>query len=424
MERKTITVSALNRYLKYRLDNDPNLQNILLRAEISNFKRQSRGHFYFTLKDEESQISAVMWASNAKSVLFEPKDGTKVLVEGYVSVYEVSGTYQLYITKMTVDGVGDLFLAYEKLKKQLEEKGMFDPLHKRELPAFPKTVGVITSPTGAAVRDIIHIINRRYPLTEILIYPAVVQGDEAKISIVKMIEKANRDAIADVLIVGRGGGSIEDLWAFNEEIVANAIYQSRIPVVSAVGHETDFTIADFVSDRRAPTPSAAAELVVPDRETLVQDLLKLEQKMEYIQKTKIDFCERKLKTILQSIIFRNPDRILEKNQMRFVNLSDRLEQSHPAKMLEKKTEQLSQFGLRLDLYYRRAYEKSVHEFQIMTEKLSLLNPLSIMKKGYAVIKKEEKIIRSVEDVAVKETIAVTLQDGLLDCLITGIRKEN
>jgi exodeoxyribonuclease VII large subunit len=423
MERKAITVTALNKYLKFRLDQDANLQNIFLRAEISNFKPHSRGHFYFTLKDEESQIAAVMFANNAKSVLFDPKNGTKVLVEGYVSVYEVAGTYQLYVTKMTLDGIGDLYLAYEKLKKKLEEKGMFAAAHKKSLPAFPKTVGVITSPTGAAVRDVIHIINRRFPLTSILIYPALVQGEEAKNSIVKMIEKANADAIADVLIVGRGGGSIEDLWAFNEEIVANAIYQSRIPIVSAVGHETDFTIADFVADLRAPTPSGAAELVVPDSEKLRQDLDKLKQKLDYVENNRLRTAKKSLQTVLQSAVFRNPDRLLEKSRMQVLNISDRLEQTDPAKVLLKKSEQISQFSQRLDRGFHRIYLQNAHLFTLMAEKLELLNPLAIMKKGYAVVKKNQKIIRSVQEIAPQDMIDVVLQDGTADCIVTGIRKE-
>jgi len=423
MERKAITVTALNKYLKYRLDNDANLQNIFLRAEISNFKPHSRGHFYFTLKDEESQIAAVMFANNAKSVLFEPKNGTKVLVEGYVSIYEVAGTYQLYVTRMTLDGIGDLYLAYEKLKKKLEDLGMFDAAHKRPLPAFPKTVGVITSPTGAAVRDVINIINRRFPLTKILIYPALVQGDEAKNSIVKMIEKANADAICDVLIVGRGGGSIEDLWAFNEEIVANAIYHSRIPIVSAVGHETDFTIADFVSDLRAPTPSGAAELVVPDREKLKQDLDKLKQKIVYLENNRLSMAHKSLETVLQSLVFRNPDRLLEKSRMRVLALSDRLEQTDPAKVLVKRNEQVTQFSERLDRGFTQIYVKNAHQFEIMAGKLELLNPLAIMKKGYAVVKKNQRIIRSVQEVALHDSIDVVLQDGTVEGIITGIRKE-
>lgn len=423
MERKPITVSALTRYIKYRIDNDVNLQDVLLRAEISNFKRHSRGHFYFTLKDEESQIGAVMFSSAAKTVPFDPKDGDKVLVEGRITVYEPQGNYQLYVAKMTLDGVGDLYLAYEKLKARLESLGWFDPSRKRPIPRFPRTVGVVTSPTGAAVRDIIHIINRRYPLCRILVYPAIVQGDGAKQSISAMIEKANRDAFADVLIVGRGGGSIEDLWAFNEEMVADAIRRSKIPVISAVGHETDFTIADFVADLRAPTPSGAAELAVPDSSRLDADVAKLAFRAEFLVSGRIRAERARLSSVLESFAFRNPLRLTETARLRFLHATERLEGAHPARVLEKHAEKTGNLAMRLDSAFRGLLDRRVQSFRLMAEKMELLNPLGLMKKGYSVLRKGPRILRSIEEMAPGDRVEAVLSDGTAECIVETLRKD-
>ena len=263
MEERYLTVSALTKYIKYKFDHDHHLEEVLLEGEISNFKHHSRGHFYFTLKDQFASISVTMFSSFAKTVKFMPADGMKVFVKGNVTVYEPSGTYQINIKEMKSDGIGDLFLAFQKLKEQLAKEGLFDPSHKKALPRFPNCIGVITSPTGAAIRDIIRTVERRYPLTKVLLYPAIVQGESAKEDLVRQIKLANDQHLCDCLIVGRGGGSLEDLWAFNERIVAEAIYSSKIPIISAVGHEIDVTIADFVADIRAATPTAAAEIATP-----------------------------------------------------------------------------------------------------------------------------------------------------------------
>ena len=267
--KQYLSVTALTKYIKYKLEGDTHLKQIYLKGEISNLTKHSRGHYYFSLKDENAQIKAIMFSSATKSLAFDPKDGDKVLAYGAISVYEPSGSYSIQIYQMEPDGIGALYLAYEKLKEELEEKGYFSQTRKKPIPKYPSAIGVITSPTGAAIRDIIHTIERRYPLTKLILYPALVQGDTAKESIRDQINKANQDSLVDVLIVGRGGGSIEDLWAFNERVVAEAIYASKIPIISAVGHETDFTISDFVSDLRAPTPTAAAELATPDRKSVV-----------------------------------------------------------------------------------------------------------------------------------------------------------
>lgn len=423
MERKYITVSALNKYLKYRLDNDQNLQNILLKAEISNYKRHSRGHIYFTLKDEESQIAAVMFFNNAKTLLFDPKEGDKVIVEGYVSVYEAAGTYQVYVTKMSQDGIGDLYQAYEILKQQLFEKGLFSADHKRKIPLYPHTVGIITSPTGAAVHDVINIINRRYPLCKIIVYPALVQGDGAKHSLVKMIEKANHDCLCDVLIVGRGGGSIEDLWAFNEEIVAYAVFQSQIPIISAVGHETDYTIVDFVSDLRAPTPSGAAELVVPDQIVLRQTIAKLQHKTQFLYTAKVLACRQKLKAITDTTIFHRPQRLLERNMLRLISTTARLEQTDPFKILTKNQGLIDSFTKRLNVNFRMNYDNHAHHYQTTINKLELLNPLAIMKKGYSVITKKSKIVRSITEISIADSLSLQLADGSADCVVKTIRRD-
>ena len=272
MEERYLTVTALTKYIKYKFDHDRNLEDVLLEGEISNFKHNSRGHFYFTLKDENSQISAAMFSTYASRVKFEPEDGMKVYVRGNVTVYEPSGTYSINVKEIKSNGIGDLYIAYEKLKKELEALGLFNEEHKKPIPRYPEYIGVITSPTGAAIRDIINTIKRRYPVAKLILYPAIVQGEDAKGDVVRQIKNANKDGLCDVLIVGRGGGSIEDLWAFNEKIVAQAIYDSEIPIISAVGHEIDFTIADFVADIRAATPTAAAELATPNIEILRENI--------------------------------------------------------------------------------------------------------------------------------------------------------
>ncbi|MBR4173565.1 MAG: exodeoxyribonuclease VII large subunit, partial [Clostridia bacterium] len=280
MEPLIATVSQLNSYMKRLIESQEPISDIWIKGEISNFKEHYSGHLYITLKDDGGVLKAVMFKSAAQNLTFKPEDGMRVLARGRVGVYEQSGTYQLYINEMTPDGVGELYIAYEKLKKRLQEEGLFDDSHKKPIPKYPERVGVVTATTGAAVRDIINVITRRYPYCEIIIYPSLVQGAGAKENIVEAIEYFNENNLCDTLIVGRGGGSIEDLWAFNEEIVARAIYASKIPIISAVGHETDFTIADFVADLRAPTPSAAAEIAVPSQIELAAAISGMESRIK------------------------------------------------------------------------------------------------------------------------------------------------
>ena len=305
MQDKYVTISTINNYLKAYFDNNPHLQHVYLQGEISNFKNHSRGHLYFTLKDEQSRLSAVMFQTNALKLNFEPEDGMNVLVEGRISCYPAQGSYQIYVEKMEVDGVGNLYIEFEKLKKKLAAEGLFDKSKKKAIPKTPKRIGIVTASTGAAIRDILTTIKRRYPICETILFPSLVQGADAAKDIVRNIELANSYDI-DTLIVGRGGGSIEDLWPFNEEIVARAIYNSKVPVISAVGHEIDFTIADFVADLRAPTPTAAAELAVPNIDTINTYLLNVVNRSTLSINGYIDNKKQTLGSLINSYVLKKP----------------------------------------------------------------------------------------------------------------------
>lgn len=300
-----ITVTQLNKYLKYKIDNDPNLGIVFLKGEISNFKNHSRGHFYFTLKDETSRINAIMFKTYASLVKFQLYDGMKVLVTGRVSVYEASGSYQIYVEEIMEDGVGSLYLAFEQLKEKLQKEGLFLESHKKKIPKIPRRIGIVTAPTGAAIKDILSTIKRRWPLCETILFPALVQGDLASQDIVKKIKMADTYDL-DVLIVGRGGGSLEDLWPFNEEIVARAIYEAKVPIISAVGHEIDFTIADFVADKRAPTPTGAAEMAVPNLPDVKNYLEQVTIRLQKAMTTKLNMASQRLKNLTDRRIFKNP----------------------------------------------------------------------------------------------------------------------
>lgn len=418
---KYLTVTALNRYLKFKFDQDSELQSILLKAEISNFKRHSRGHLYLTLKDDKSQVSAVMFASQTRSLNFQPKDGDKILVSGYVSIYESYGNYQVYITKMEMDGIGDLYLAYEKLKKSLESEGLFKEEHKKPLPHLPQRVGVITSKTGAALRDVINVMSTRFPMTNIIVYPASVQGVFAKGEIVKQIEKANQDQLCDVLIVGRGGGSIEDLWPFNEESVARAIYASKIPIISAVGHETDFTIADFVADKRASTPSHGAEIAVPNIHEIKEFINVQEKHLNQSLTFVLTKRQQRLQHLLSSQIFSQPMRLIQNEELKFNHYFDRLIQKSPEKLIEQKQKDVASLIQKLQTSFAYRIEKSQHRFVQVSQALELVNPLSIMTKGYAVVRQDEKIKKSIDEIDQSKQIEVAMHDGELICEIKHLK---
>lgn len=397
MEEKYLTVTALTKYIKYKFDNDNHLKDVLLEGEISNFKHHSRGHFYFTLKDDNAQITAMMFSSYASKVKFVPKDGMKVYVRGQVTVYEASGVYQIVVKEMKSDGVGDLYLAYEQLKRELQAQGYFDERHKRPIPRLPSVVGVITSPTGAAIHDILNTIGRRFPMCKVILYPALVQGEGAKESIVKQIIKANQDKLCDVIICGRGGGSIEDLWAFNERIVAQAIYNSQIPIISAVGHEVDFTIADFVADRRAATPTAAAEIATPSKDSL----------KDYINQAK-GRIEHNIKVIINN----------KKNEILY--LDRHLDNLNPTVKLQNIKKQLSYLNDRLNLLITNYLNDKRLKYNLLNEKLNALSPLTIMDKGYSIPYLNGKVIRSVSDVKKDDNISLNLNDGKINCKVLGV----
>ena len=394
-----ITVGALTRYIKYRLDNDPNLQEVCLKGEISNFKKHTRGHFYFTIKDEEFRISAIMFASNASKVNFEVQDGMKVLVKGKVTVFEGTGNYQIYVSEIKEDGIGNLFELYEKLKKDLEKEGLFKLEHKKPIPKIPNRIGVITAPTGAAVRDIMSTINRRYPLCEVILFPSLVQGKDAKEDIVKNIKLADTYNL-DVIICGRGGGSIEDLWAFNEEIVARAIYECNTPIISAVGHEIDFTIADFVADKRAETPTAAAEMCAPSK----QDLINLIKQMELR-------------------LNKNINSLITNNKLILHKLMDSYILKNPMSIYEVKEEKLSNDIEKLNGYIKVVLDKKNDKYNHLVEKLEVLNPLNTLKRGYTITKKDNKVISTVKNIKANDELEINLNDGFI---ITNVKevKEN
>ena len=421
MNNNYISVGALTRYIKYKIDNDVNLNEVYIKGEISNFKKHSRGHFYFTIKDEESRISAIMFASSTKNVLFEPIDGTKVLVKGRISVFEQTGNYQIYVSEMMEDGVGNLYALYEKLKADLKKEGLFDLEHKKAIPKIPSRVGVVTAPTGAAIRDIISTINRRYPLCEVILFPSLVQGNGAKEDIVKKIEIADTYNL-DVLIVGRGGGSIEDLWAFNEEIVARAIYNCKTPVISAVGHEVDFTIADFVADKRAATPTGAAELAVPSKDELIKIINQLELRSSKNINNLINYNKTILDRIKTSYILKNPMSIYEIKEQKLSNTIDKLN-SYIVNFLDSKNTRLNNLKTSYILKSpSKIYENKQNKYTHLIEKLEVLNPLNTLKRGYSITKINNKVVTDIKSVKKDDLINISIKNGNIDAKVIGINK--
>ena len=394
-----LSVSQLNRYIKMNFDADENLANIFISGEISNFTNHYRtGHLYFTLKDDSAAVRAVMFNSSAKRLKFMPEDGMKVIARGRVSVYEASGQYQLYVDDMQPDGVGALNLAYEQLKEKLQKEGLFSELHKKPLPPYPEKVGVITSPTGAAVRDIINVLGRRFPYAEIVFCPVLVQGDGAHLQLTDAVNLFNSERAADVIIIGRGGGSIEDLWEFNDEGLARAVYNSEIPVISAVGHETDFTICDFVADMRAPTPSAAAELAVPDANELQYALSALKNRMFLNVSSGIADRRSRLEYLTSKGALKSPDEMLS-------NRSQRLDTA---------------FSKMLSSYENRIGGKKV-EFISAATALSKLDPMSVLMRGFAFVSdKNGKNVYSSQSLAKGDEINVRFHDGSAVCDVKEI----
>ena len=411
MNDKYISVNQLTKYIKYKIDNDINLNEVYLKGEISNFKAHSRGHYYFTIKDEKSRISAIMFASNTKSVKFKPEDGMKVLVKGRISVFETTGNYQIYVDEMLEDGIGNLYIAYEQLKKDLEKKGLFDVSKKKEIPKIPNRVGVVTAPTGAAIKDIISTIKRRWPICEIILFPALVQGEDAHKTIVDQIKNAENFNI-DTLIVGRGGGSIEDLWPFNEEDVAIAIYESNIPIISAVGHEIDFTIADYVADLRAPTPTGAAELAVPDKNEMLKYISNLDTRINKQIINLVTINKNNLNKIKKNYIFINPMSIYQTKEMIFDSVNERLKYSLTNLIHVKEKDYINILSKSIILKDpSKLLDKSKNKYINIISKLDTLSPLKTLQRGYTITKKNNKVITSIIDIKKGDILSIEFKDG-------------
>ncbi len=442
-----LTVKALTKYIKRKFDADPHLRDVYVMGELSNVKIHSSGHIYFTLKDDGSRINATMFRSQASKLSFKPEEGMKVFIRGDVNVYESSGVYQLYAQTMEPDGIGGLFVAFNQLKEQLQKEGLFNANFKQPIPQFPKTIGILTATTGAAIRDICTTINRRFPQVEILIYPTLVQGAGAAPNITENIYLANRQALCDVLIVGRGGGSIEDLWAFNEEVVARAIFESRIPIISAVGHETDTTIADFVADLRAPTPTAAAELAVPNQQELYQNLLTKKSMLHQMMTSRLTFERNRLTKLQNSYPLATPERLYRpfteqlaqmdsklenalnlyvfKQKTALQQMSSQLKQFSPQHQLTVSKQQLAHRTDQLNRAMQQKLAQSKVEFANHIRMLEALNPLAIMNNGFSIAYKDEIVVKSTVDLAKNDVVTITFQDGYAQAKIleTHVQKE-
>ncbi len=421
---KYLTVGALTRYLKMKFDSDAHLRKVYLKGEISNFKAHSTGHYYFSLKDETSKINAIMFASNARKLKFIPKDGMKVLLMGRVSVYEATGNYQIYVEDMMEDGVGNLYVAFEQLKEKLSKEGLFDPKYKKKIPKYPERIGIITAPTGAAIRDILSTIKRRYPICETILFPSLVQGDLAKDDLVKKIEMAQHYDL-DVLIVGRGGGPLEDMWPFNEECVARAIFASKVPVISAVGHEVDFTISDFVSDLRAPTPTGAAEMAVPNVHDLLEQLKQYQLRMKEAMQKTLNYQKIYFDSLKTSYALKNPNVIYEPKKQDLDLALERLQtlMKHKLETAQHELSLLKQASILKNP--SRLYEQAQIHLKHVIEKLEVLNPLSILGRGYTLTYQEDHMIQSVSQIKVQEHLTIRYHDGIVKTKVEEVtRKEN
>ncbi|ARK31393.1 exodeoxyribonuclease VII large subunit [Halalkalibacter krulwichiae] len=435
------SISEATRYIKSLMEEDSILQNVWVRGELSNVKLHSRGHLYFTIKDNHSRMQAVMFAGNNRYLTFKPENGMKVIIRGEVNVYEPYGQYQFYAKEMQPDGIGSLYLAYEKLKGQLEKEGLFAVERKKTIPAYPSRIAVITSPTGAAIRDIVTTLKRRYPVTQITLLPVLVQGEQAPSSITRAIEQADLANCFDCVIVGRGGGSIEELWAFNDEGVARAIAAAKVPIISAVGHETDFTISDFVADLRAPTPTGAAELAVPDIKEIERSIVMLTKRIKKHMSDHLIHERSKLERLQRSYAFRYPEQLIRQKEQQLDGYLERLKRSivmtvteptkqlnhldkslkrlHPEMRVEKAKEKRQQLqealikGMKGFVHTKRLpFEKTISE-------LNLLSPLRLMDRGYSLAyqQKDHVLVKSTEQVKIGDKLDIRLKDGTVHCLV-------
>lgn len=420
MEKEYIKISDLNNYIKSLLDGDIFLNKIYLKGEISNFKNHTRGHLYFTLKDDFSRLSAVMFQSSAAKLTFVPEDGMNVLVEGRISAYPAQGSYQIYVDKMEPDGLGALYIEYEKLKKKLAAEGLFNPDAKVSIPKYPEKIGVITASTGAAVRDIMSTIKRRYPICEAILFPCLVQGRDAAPDIVRQIKRADEFGV-DTIIVGRGGGSIEDLWAFNEEIVAKAIYECKTPIISAVGHEIDWTIADFVADLRAPTPTGAAEMAVPtilDINTIINNYkIRLNKNVKNMVNTKFI----KLRSIRNSFVLKNPMAMYDVKEQKLDTLMEKLN-NDIKNIIDSKEINLNKIKLSYCITNPMVLiEKKKVKYDLLVNTLKLVNPLGILEKGYSLVEVDKRIIKSSKDVTKDDIINIKLHEGEISAKVMEVK---
>lgn len=438
IEEKYLKISDLNQYIKVMFDENQFLRKIYLKGEISNFKNHTRGHLYFTLKDDTSRISAVMFYNNALGLTFKPEDGMNVLVEGRISCYPAQGTYQIYVEKMEMDGLGNLYIEYEKLKKKLASEGLFDQKYKKPIPKYPKRIGIITASTGAAIKDILSTIKRRFPICETILFPSLVQGSQAAPEIVRQIKKANEFDL-DVIICGRGGGSIEDLWAFNEEIVARAIFESKIPIISAVGHEVDFTIADFVADLRAPTPTGAAEMAVPTIHDTLSYINEKRGRLDTIIHHTVKNKTDQIKHLQNSFILKNPMALYEVKEQKLDNLLERMNKSmetvinesknkllllqnhyclkDPLSSFETKKNDLNQYQLKVNNLINNILEKKAHKQELVVNTLKLVNPLNILDKGYSLVTKDDKVIKDNHELKIDDKINIRLSKGSIVAVV-------
>ena len=399
MAMQPVSVTQLTQYIKLLLDKDEILSQVCVRGELSNYKAHSSGHQYFTLKDEGAVISCVMFRSDAMKMRFRPESGMKVILYGRVSLFPKSGQYQIYVTAMQPDGVGALAVAYEQLKRRLHEEGLFDPAHKQSLPNYPHRVALITSPTGAAVRDMTRILGRRWPMAEVLVCPVRVQGEGAAEEIAQMLDYVDKHQLADVIITGRGGGSLEDLWAFNEEIVARAIYRCTIPVISAVGHEPDVTISDYVADVRAATPSNAAEIAVQDEAAIRSSLRQLQLRLEQAEGRKLTQLRQRLDALAQKPVMKRPEAYLQQQELQLEMLRQRLEHAGTG-----------------------VVQKNALRFQRAAAKLDALSPLKVLSRGYAMVTREDAVVRSVTQLQPGDPVAVALSDGTVQCTVDAVQR--
>ncbi|RXZ78261.1 exodeoxyribonuclease VII large subunit [Paenibacillaceae bacterium] len=446
-EARIYSIKEINKYIRMKLESDKLLSDVWLRGEISNFTHHSSGHMYFTLKDRESRLKCIMFASHNQRLPFIPREGSKVMARGNISVYERDGNYQFYVTSMQPDGIGSLYLAFEQLKQKLSEEGLFAKERKRPIPLFPKAVGVITSPTGAAVRDVLITLQRRFPAVPVLVLPAVVQGRQAAPSLVKAIELMNQLNEVDVLIVGRGGGSLEELWGFNEETVARAIARSAIPIISAVGHETDFTIADFVADLRAATPTAAAELAVPHWQELAQQVDRNRQRLRLALQAKLRAGEERLQRMRNSRVFANPGRYLLMSAERLDRLKDklaaaavrqtergreryalghaRLSAHHPGSRVRYAADRWKERSDRLEKAMGSMLKARRTELHGAIRSLDALSPLKVMARGYSLVydEHEERLMKSISEVQPGDLVKVKLADGRMNCHVWSLEGE-